>query len=280
MLFTRWFRQTKVPWQGFAAWRRLGPHLQFADDFRIRDPISTFPCEASLTSPLIIFDLDGTLIDTAPDLIDSLNHTIAAADLAPVTYDDLTHLVGQGVRVMISRAFDLRQTSLDEPTAERLFERFMTHYGSHMPGKSLPYPGALDCMDRLSKAGMGLAICTNKPEELALLLLRKLGIADRFDAITGGNTFEVRKPDARHILGTIELAGADPAASIMVGDSINDILAARNAGIPSIAIPFGYSDVPVETLGPAHVIAGYDELTADLVGQLLARQIPKAASGQ
>ncbi|MGK6314972.1 HAD family hydrolase [Neorhizobium sp. DT-125] len=225
-----------------------------------------------MTAPLVIFDLDGTLIDTAPDLIDSLNHTIAVADLAPVTFEDLTHLVGQGVRVMIRRAFELRKTPLDEATAERLFNRFMEHYEAHMPGKSRPYAGAVECLDRLSTAGMRLAICTNKAERLAFPLIEKLGLSDRFAAMTCGDTFAARKPDARHILGTIERAGGNPAASVMVGDSVNDILAAHNAGIPSIAVSFGYSDVAVETLDPGHVISGYDELTADLVEKLMSRE--------
>jgi len=233
-----------------------------------------------LTAPLVIFDLDGTLIDTAPDLIDSLNHTIAAAGLAPVTFDDLTHLVGQGVRVMIRRAFDLRKTPLDEPTANRLFDRFMEHYEAHMPGKSRPYAGVAECLDRLSAAGMRLAICTNKLEQLALPLIERLGLSDRFAAMTCGDTFSVRKPDARHILGTIERAGGDPAASVMVGDSVNDILAAHNAGVPSIAVSFGYSDVAVETLDPGHVISGYDELTAELVEKLISRGMPLAAAAK
>jgi phosphoglycolate phosphatase len=232
-----------------------------------------------LTAPLVIFDLDGTLVDTAPDLIDSLNHTIAAAGLSPVTFEDLTHLVGQGVRVMIRRAFDLRKVPLDEKTADQLFDRFMEHYAGHMPGKSRPYPGALECMERLSASGMRLAICTNKAEELALPLMQKLKLADRFVAITGGNSFAVRKPDAGHIFGTIERAGGDPATSVMIGDSVNDILAAHNAGIASIAVTFGYSDVPVETLGPDHVVADYQELTVGLITGLLRRRAAKAAAG-
>ena len=223
-----------------------------------------------LSNPLVIFDLDGTLIDTAPDLIDSLNHTITAAGLEPVTFDDLTHLVGQGVRVMIRRAFDLRKVPLDDETWDQLALRFMDHYASQMPGKSRPYPGALDCLDRLSAAGFGLAVCTNKPEALALVLMEKLGLSERFLAITGGDTFAVRKPDAQHIFGTIDMARGEPARSIMIGDSVNDILAAQNAGIASIAVSFGYSDVPVESLGPSHVVAGYDDLTAALVEKLLS----------
>lgn len=225
----------------------------------------------TLTAPLVIFDLDGTMIDTAPDLIDSLNYTIAAHNLEPVTFEDLTHLVGQGARVMIRRACNLRNYPLDDSQAETLFERFLEHYGAHMPGKSRAYDGFLACLDRLDTAGFSAAVCTNKTEGLALPLLEKLSLSDRFAAITGGDTFAVRKPDADHIFGTIERAGGLRENSIMIGDSINDILAAQNAGIPSIGVTFGYSDVPVQELKPNHVISHFDELTAELVLDLLDR---------
>jgi phosphoglycolate phosphatase len=223
-----------------------------------------------VTAPLVVFDLDGTMIDTAPDLIESLNHTIAAADLAPVSYSDLTHLVGQGARVMIRRAFAMRKTELAEDRVEPLLERFLDHYKAHMPGHSRLYDGLIDAFDRLEAAGMRLAVCTNKLEQLALPLLDKMGLSDRFVAITGGDTFTVRKPDARHLLGTIEKAGGDPARSILIGDSINDIMAAKNANVGSIGVTFGYSDVPMESLEPGHVISHFDELTADLVTRVVA----------
>ncbi|MFB9952614.1 HAD family hydrolase [Rhizobium puerariae] len=233
-----------------------------------------------MTTPLVIFDLDGTLIDTAPDLIDSLNHTIAAAGLAPVTFEDLTYLVGQGVRVMIHRAFELRKVPLDEPTAERLFDRYIEHYRAHMPGRSRPYDGVVECLDRLETAGMRLAICTNKIGQLAIPLLEKLGLADRFATITCGDTFAVRKPDARHILGTVDRAGCDPTRSLMIGDSVNDILAAQNARVPSVAVTFGYSDVSVDTLNPDHVISGYDQLTVELVQSLIGLDAKQAATAK
>lgn len=220
-------------------------------------------------TPLVIFDLDGTLIDTSPDLVASLNHTIAAEGLEPVTYDDLTHLVGQGVHMMITRAYAMRERVLDEETRARLFDRFMDFYLGTMPGASKPYPGVLDALDRLEAAGMKLAVCTNKLESLTFPLLEKLGLKDRFGTITGGDTFTWRKPDARHILCTIEKAGARASRAIMIGDSVNDIAAAKNAAIPSIAVPFGYSDVPVETLDPSLVIQHYDELTPAVVTQLI-----------
>ncbi|QTK78533.1 Phosphoglycolate phosphatase [Agrobacterium tumefaciens] len=221
-------------------------------------------------SPLAIFDLDGTLVDTAADLIASLNHTIAIAGLAPVTYEDITHLVGQGARVTIKRAFALREKELPEAEVEPLYERLIEHYRAEMPGKSRPYPGIVNALDKLSAAGFALAVCTNKTEILARPLLEELNLMKYFAALTCGDTFEFRKPDARHILGTIEKAGGDPDRTIMVGDSINDILAAKNANVPSIGVTFGYTDVPMADLKPDVVIDDFAALTPDLVGRLLA----------
>nr|WP_272871367.1 HAD family hydrolase [Agrobacterium tumefaciens] len=229
------------------------------------------PVTSRPLSPLAIFDLDGTLVDTAADLIASLNHTIAVAGLAPVTYEDITHLVGQGARVTIKRAFALRETELPEAELEPLYERLITHYRAEMPGESRPYPGIINTLDALSEAGITLAVCTNKTEILALPLLEKLGLTRYFAAITCGDTFSFRKPDARHILGTIEKAGGDSRRSIMVGDSVNDILAARNAAVPSIGVTFGYSDVPMAELEPDVVIDDFTELTPALFEELVAK---------
>ena len=225
---------------------------------------------------LAVFDLDGTLIDTAPDLVDSLNHTIAARDLPPVTYADLTHLVGHGAKAMIERAFALRKAPLADSDFPPMLERFIEHYKGGMPGKSRPYPGLVGALDRLAAAGIMAAVCTNKMESLARPLIEGLGMTARFAAITGGDTFAVRKPDAEHLLGTIRLAGGDRSRTVMIGDSANDFKVAANAGVPSVAVPFGYSDVPVEMLKPTRVIGHFDELTADLVKDLLASRVLSA----
>ncbi|THF54132.1 HAD family hydrolase [Allorhizobium terrae] len=222
-----------------------------------------------MSKPTIVFDLDGTLIDTAADLVASLNYTIAAAGLDPVGTDDLNHLVGHGARVMIERAFALRDRPLTEDELSPLLDRFIAHYQANMPGESQPYPGLIDTLDRFEAAGYRLAVCTNKMEGLARPLLDGLGLTRYFAAITGGDTFAVRKPDAQHLLGTIEKAGGDPQRAIMVGDSRNDILVAQNANIPSIAVPFGYSDVAVVTLNPTIVINHFDEMTLEMVENLL-----------
>lgn len=224
-----------------------------------------------MSTPLVVFDLDGTLIDTAHDLVASLNHTIGLEGLEPVGYGDLTHLVGHGGQVMIRRAFALRGREITDAELQRMLAVFVEHYADAMPGVSVPYPGLTDAMDRLAASGYRLAVCTNKMEGLARRLVDGLGLTARFSAITGGDTFAVRKPDAEHLLGTISRAEADPMRTVMIGDSLNDMLVARNAGVPSIGVPFGYSDVPVAELEPNHVIAHFDELTPDLVERLIAR---------
>ena len=229
-----------------------------------------------MSATLVIFDLDGTLVDTAPDLIDALNHTIAADGLAPVTFEDLTHLVGQGARMMIKRAFALRETPLADDAIEPLYDRFITHYMAQMPGQSVPYPGVVPALERLSANGFALAVCTNKASVLTHALLERLDLTRHFGTITCGDTFEWRKPDPRHILGTIDKAGGEVSRAIMIGDSINDILAARHAGVVSIGVPFGYSDVPMAELSPDRLIDTYDDLDATLVDGLLARRIAAA----
>jgi phosphoglycolate phosphatase len=223
------------------------------------------------TFPTVVFDLDGTLVDTAIDLMDGLNHVLASEGMAPVHYDDVTTLVGQGARSMIERGFKLRGRALQEDKLSGLLAIFSERYLNNMPGESQPYPGVIAALDRFKQAGFRLAVCTNKLEHFARPLLTGIKLDVYFDAIAGGDTFAIRKPDGGHILNTIEMAGGDTSRSIMIGDSINDILAAQNAGIPSVAVPFGYSDVPVETLNPSRVIGHFDELTPDLVRTLIGK---------
>jgi phosphoglycolate phosphatase len=233
--------------------------------------LSPLPQEVFVSASVVVFDLDGTLVDTAPDLVASLNHAVTQAGLAPVTYHDLTHLVGHGARAMIERTFTLRGKALSANDLDWQMKEFVDFYHGSMPGESVPYPGVIAAMDRLSAAGYTLAVCTNKLEMLAKSLLEGLTLTSRFAAITGGDTFDVRKPDAEHLLSTIRLAGGAPEKSVMIGDSLNDILVARNASVRSIGVPFGYSDVPVESLAPDRVIRHFDELTPDLIEQLIAQ---------
>ncbi|WP_299862375.1 HAD family hydrolase [uncultured Hoeflea sp.] len=219
-------------------------------------------------APLVIFDLDGTLIDTAPDLLASLNHVLALTGHAPVAFEDMTWLVGQGAKAMIERAWALHGHPASPEQLETAFEAFLVHYAADMPGRSKPYPGLLAALDRLQSDGMRLAVCTNKTESLARRLLEGLELTERFDAITGGDTFAVKKPHGDHVLGTIEKAGAVVSSAVMIGDSVNDIRAAQNASVPVIAVPFGYSDKPVETFAPDLIIEHFDQLDAAMVRRL------------
>ena len=226
-------------------------------------------------SPLLVFDLDGTMIDTAVDLIAALNETLAEEGLAAIPVDAVGHLVGAGGRVMIERG--LRHHGLDPAAADidRLQGRFIAHYARAMPAASRPYPGLVAALDRFDAAGWRFAVCTNKTEALARQLLEALDLAPRLQAICGGDTFPVRKPDAGHLLGTIAKAGGTPQRAIMVGDSRADVEAAKNAGIPVVAVTFGYTDRPVADFAPDALIDHFDRLDAAVAG--LVKEMTDAA---
>lgn len=226
---------------------------------------------SSATRPVIVFDLDGTLVDTAPDLLDSLNHCLKAGGLTPADPVSLRKFVGSGAKVMIERAYQAQNRQLTEKDMQDLFALFMEHYNGNMPGSSVFYPGVLACLDRLSAAGYGLAVCTNKFEISAKALLKGMGEAQRFLTICGQDTFAYRKPDPRHLTDTIAQAQGNPHQAIMVGDSRADIDAAKAAGIPVIAVDFGYTDLHVSHFEPSRIISHFDELTLDMVNNLLAQ---------
>jgi phosphoglycolate phosphatase len=222
-----------------------------------------------MTAPILVFDLDGTLVHTAPDLLDSLNHCLALEGIAPSNPEGFLSYVGQGSRAMLERAFAARRLPLDILRLDRLQAAFLEHYVGNMPGNSALYPGAGRVLDDFSREGFLLAVCTNKLEGMSVQLLERLGTAHRFAAICGGDTFTHRKPDPRHLFDTIRKAGGDPFKAVMFGDSRADIDAAKAAGIPVVAVDFGYSDRPVRELEPSRVISHYDEVTPDLVASLL-----------
>lgn len=223
-----------------------------------------------MTHPIIVFDLDGTLVDTAPDLLAALSHCLADTGLPPIDPKLFHAYLGMGGRAMIERAFRQANHALAADQHEKLVTTFLQHYTDNIPGTSQPYPGVLDAMRRFSEAGWKLAICTNKFETLSHALIEGLGIEAHFAANCGADTFAWRKPDPRHLLSTIERAGGDPDRAVMVGDSKTDIDTAKAAGIPVIAVDFGYTDQPVTTYEPSMVISHYDELTVAAAEKLLA----------
>jgi phosphoglycolate phosphatase len=214
-----------------------------------------------MPSPLLVFDLDGTLVDTAPDLISTLNAVMAIEGVPPTALAEARHIVGGGARVMIERAFAGKSVKADQPTMDRLFKAFIEHYSAHIADTSRPFPGLIDALDHLERDGFRFAVCTNKLEGLARLLLDKLDLTRRFVFICGQDTFGAMKPDPLPLLKTIEAAGGDPVRAIMIGDSATDVRTARAAKVPVVVVEFGYSDIPAEALGGDVLIRQFAELT-------------------
>jgi|SRR5262245_52853584 len=213
-----------------------------------------------MDSLTVVFDLDGTLVDTAADLVGALNHVLAAEGLRPVAYAEARNLVGGGTRVMVERGLKARGRLLPATELERIVRDFIAHYSSHIAEQSRPFPGVEAALDALALGGCRLAVCTNKLEWLSRRLLDALGLTARFAAICGAETFGISKPDPRILRETIALAGGHAVRAVMIGDSITDITAARNAGIPVIAVDFGYSEIPVAQLKPDRVVNHFADL--------------------
>ncbi len=213
-----------------------------------------------MPAPTIVYDLDGTLADTAEDLVGTLNWLLAREGLMPLKVERAGSLLGAGARALIKRGFAASGRSLEPEKLEALFADYLSYYGDHIMERSRLYPGVEKALGAFERAGWRQAVCTNKTESLAKLLISKLGIAGRFAFICGQDTFGVSKPDAKPLLKTIAASGGASGYAIMVGDSGTDIKTARAAGVPVIAVDFGYADVPVAKLGPDRVISHFDEL--------------------
>ncbi len=169
-------------------------------------------------------------------------------------------MIGAGARALIERGLAAARREVTPARLDELHRQFLTHYNEHICVLTELFPGVVAALDRLEAAGFRLAVCTNKYEDFSVRLLEALGVADRFAAICGRDTFPHYKPDPRHLTMTIEKAGGDPGRAVMVGDSLSDVAAAKAAGVPVVAATFGYSDVPVEDLGPDRIIDHFDEL--------------------
>lgn len=214
------------------------------------------------TPPTIVFDLDGTLVDSAPDLIDSLNVILGRDGRPPLPLEQGRKFVGRGGRVMLRRGLEASGAGVSDARLDEMFAAFLAHYQDHLSLKTRFYPGVEAALDALAAAGHRLAICTNKFESPAKKLIEELGATERFAAICGQNTFATSKPHGATLRLTVEKAGGDPTHAIMVGDTETDVNTARNAGLPVIAVDFGYAPEPIATLNPDHLISHFDQLGA------------------
>ena len=208
----------------------------------------------------VVFDLDGTLVDTAPDLINALNFVLEREGLPPVPLHSARNMIGAGARKLIERGLEIEGREASPAELARLTDDFIAYYAEHIADASRPFDGLESALDDLAACGYRFAVCTNKLEWLSKRLLDQLNLSSRFSAICGADTFGISKPDPAILRQTVARAGGELASTIMVGDAGPDIGVARRAGVPVIGVSFGYTDVPVADLKPDRVIDHMSEL--------------------
>jgi phosphoglycolate phosphatase len=210
----------------------------------------------------VVFDLDGTLVDTAPDLISALNHVLDREGLPPVPLHAARNMIGAGARRLIERGLEVDGRAVALEDLNRLTNDFIDHYAAHIADASRPFEGLEAALDELAARGCRLAVCTNKLEWLSKLLMDRLGLSARFAAICGADTFGIAKPDPAILRQTVARAGGEMSSTVMVGDAGPDIGVARRAGVPVIGVEFGYTEVPIAELKPDLLIGHMNQLPA------------------
>jgi len=214
----------------------------------------------TITNTTICFDLDGTLVDTSADLLEALRHAMATKNLKTGPNEKLRQIIGEGAREMIVRSCKFQGATLSKPEIDDLWKIMVDYYKQNISELSTPYAGATEAIDQLKSQGVLITLCTNKAKDLTDKLLNDLSLTKHFDAITCGDSFDFKKPDPNHLWETIKRANGDPKKAIMIGDSKNDIHAARNASLPVIGVDWGYTDIPMIDLKPDLIISGFDGL--------------------
>jgi phosphoglycolate phosphatase len=213
-----------------------------------------------LSGATIAFDLDGCLVDTAPDLIGTLNTILAEHGHHGLPLDSARTVVGHGARAMLMKGFEAVGETLGPEQMNHLFDRFIALYRARIDMASRPYPGVMEVLDAFAAAGAKLVVCTNKRTDLSLALLDALDLTRRFVAVVGPDKAGAAKPDPHHLLFAIQAAGGTAGHALMIGDSSSDVGAAKAAGVPVVAVSFGYSDIAPAELGADAVIDSFAEL--------------------
>jgi phosphoglycolate phosphatase len=208
----------------------------------------------------ILCDLDGTLVDSAPDLAGALNRLLAAAGREPLAQAAVRRFIGDGTRRLVERGFAATGAALAAPELDDALARFMADYTAHATDSTRPYPGVIETLRRLRAEGTVLGLCTNKPEGATRIMLDALGLAAFFSGISAGDSCATRKPDPGHVRDALARIEADPARTVMVGDSEHDVAAARAAGLKTIVVTYGYAREPYETMGATKLIGSFDAL--------------------
>ena len=213
----------------------------------------------------LIFDLDGTLVDSAPGLCVSINQVLTENGLRQISLEETKGLIGWGARNLVEKAFALTGKPGTTADIDRFLEDFLTVYALHAADGSKPFPGTFDALEHCRAKGYLMGMCTNKPQAATDSLLDAVGLEPYFDAVFGGDSVPHKKPDGRHVLHVVEALGATIEKSAMIGDSENDITAAINAGVKSVAVTFGYAHVPHDELGADALIDHFDDLAQALM---------------
>jgi phosphoglycolate phosphatase len=219
----------------------------------------------------IVFDLDGTLVDTAPDLIAALNYILEREGMPPVPLQSARTMIGAGARRLLERGLELDGRALTVADIDKLTADFIDYYAAHIADASRPFEGLEAALDDLATRGYRFAVCTNKLEWLSKRLLDRLGLSGRFAAICGADTFGVSKPDPAILQQTVARAGGQLSQAIMVGDAGPDVGVARRAGIPVIGVAFGYTEVPMAELKPDRLIDRMSQLGEAVESLMLSR---------
>jgi phosphoglycolate phosphatase len=213
-----------------------------------------------MTKRALVFDLDGTLVDTAPDLMRATNHVLATLGRRPVTLEEVRSFVGHGARALIARGCAATGEPVDDRAVETLYQEFVIYYAANIAVDSRPFPGLVAFLERCHAENIVLGVCTNKLESLSIRLLDALGFSRHFKAIVGPDTIGIAKPDPRPYFETLKRMKAEGFASVMIGDSETDILTARAAKVPVVAVPFGYTPKPVADYNPDKLVTHYDDM--------------------
>jgi phosphoglycolate phosphatase len=219
----------------------------------------------------ISFDLDGTLVDTAPDLVRSTNAVMDAAGIERISLAAVRGMVGQGARALIIKAAAASNVVFDESDLEGRVAHFLDVYQAGLTELSRPFDGVDETLSLLAEQGAILSVCTNKPPHLANPVLEAFDLQRHFKAIVGNGQAGVNKPDGRHLTYTIDACGGNLDRALMVGDSITDVQAARNAGVPVVLVSFGYTNEKASALGADAIFDHYHELP-DLAAQIMKRE--------
>ena len=225
---------------------------------------------SALNGATLVFDLDGTLVESAPDLIGTLNVLLGEEAIAPLPLEAARPFIGHGARRLIERGFAAQGHALPTARMDDLFERFLAHYNDHSADFTRPFPGCVQALTDMKAAGAKLAVCTNKLTGLSTPILAKLDLAWLFDSVIGADLAPASKPDPRHLVAAVEAAGGTMERAIMIGDAATDAGAARAAGVPLVLVSFGYTEIPVAELAPDILIHHFDELPDACVRLLTA----------